>query len=158
MTWITDKPDAIPLTQLFANACRLATWQLRAHIEKIGIHSGQGRVLAHLHEHDNVPQWKIARAMNSSPAAITNILQRMERDGWIVRTRDTSDQRIVRIQLSEKARKFEEEIKKTFMEIDKEICSIYTQEERAELRRLLLKLNERFSKNDESSTGSSIDG
>ena len=158
MPWTTDNPDTMPLAQLFANACRLATWRLRVHIEKIGIHSGQGRVLAHLHGHDNVPQWKIARAMNASPAAVTSILQRMERDRWIVRTRDPFDQRIVRIQLSEKAKKFEEEIKKTFAEIEEEISSIYTQEERAELRRLLLKLNERFSKDDESPNGSTIDG
>ena len=156
MTWNAFGPDEMPLAQLFANACRLATWRLRVHIEKIGIHSGQGRVLAYLHGHDNVPQWEIAHAMNTSPAAITSILQRMERDGWIIRTRDAADQRIVRIRLSEKARKLEEEIKNTFMEIEEEISSIYTQEERTELRRLLLKLNERFPKDDKSTLGSAI--
>ncbi len=158
MGWNDKNPDEMPLAQLFANACRLATWRLRTHIEKIGIHSGQGRVLVHLHQHDNVPQWRIAEAMNSSPAAITSILKRMERDGWITRTRDPNDQRTVRIRMSDKARKLEEEIKNTFMEIEEEISSIYTQEERAELRRLLLKLNERFSKDDKSTLESTIAG
>ncbi|HDL86689.1 MAG TPA: MarR family transcriptional regulator, partial [Candidatus Acetothermia bacterium] len=118
---------------------------------------GQGRVLVHLREHDNVPQWRIARAMKTSPAAITSILKRMERDGWITRTRDPNDQRTVRIRMSDKARALEEEIQGTFVQIEEEISSIYTQEERAELRRLLLKLNERFSEDDESSAGSTID-
>ena len=157
MDWNGNDPDKMLLGQLFANACRLATWRLRVHIEKIGIHSGQGRVLAHLHAGDNVPQWKLAQAMRSSPAAVTNILQRMERDGWITRTRDTSDQRLVLIRLTDKARKLESEVKNTFMEIEEEISSIYTQEERKELRRLLLKLNDRFSKGDEPSKNITVD-
>lgn len=95
--------------------------------------------------------------MKTSPAAITSILKRMERDGWITRTRDPNDQRTVRIRMSDKARALEEEIQGTFVQIEEEISSIYTQEERAELRRLLLKLNERFSEDDESSAGSTID-
>jgi len=157
MDWNCSNPYKMPLAQLFANACRLVTWRLRVHIERIGIHSGQGRVLVHLHGHDNVPQWRIAEAMNTSPAAITSILQRMERDGWITRTRDPKDQRTVRIRISDKARALEEEIQDTFLQIEEEISSIYTREERAELRRLLLKLNERFSKDDGSPPGSTID-
>jgi len=157
MDWNCNNPYKMSLAQLFANACRMATWRLRVHIEKIGIHSGQGRVLIHLHGHDNVPQWRIAEVMNTSPAAITSILQRMERDGWITRTRDPKDQRTVRIQISDKARALEEEIQGTFLQMEEEISSIYTQEERTELRRLLLKFDERFSKDDESPPGSTID-
>ena len=152
-----DNPDKMPLAQLFANSCRLATWRLRMHIEKIGIHSGQGRVLEHLHRHDNVPQWRIAEAMNTSPAAITSILKRMERDGWIIRTRDPKDQRTVRIRMSDKARALEEEVQGTFLQIEEEISSIYTQEERKQLRCLLLKLSERFSKDGKSQAESKFD-
>jgi len=154
MDWKADKPDEMPLAQLFANACRLATWRLRIHIEKIGIHSGQGRVLVHLHKQDNIPQWKIARAMHASPSAITSILQRMERDGWIIRTRDSKDQRMVRIRLSAKARALEEEIETTFTQIEEEISSIYTEEERAILRNLLLKLYCKFAESGDDSLDS----
>lgn len=149
MGWNGENPSEMPLAQLLANACRLATWRLRMHIERIGIHSGQGRVLVHLHRQDDVPQWRIAEAMNTSPAAITSILKRMERDGWIIRTRDPKDQRTVRIKMSDKARALEEDVQGTFLRIEEEICSIYTQEERQQLRSLLLKLSERFSKDDE---------
>ena len=157
MPWNITKPEEMPLAKLLANACRLATWRVRVHIEKIGIHPSQGRVLVHLHEHDNVPQWRIAKEMHASPAAVTSILQRMERDGWIIRARDPQDQRTVRISLSDRARALEEEMKCTFGQIEEEISSIYTKEEQVELRRLLLKLNERFSKDDESPLGCAID-
>jgi len=149
MDWNEENPNEMPLAQLLANACRLATWRLRTYIERIGIHSGQGRVLVHLHGQDNVPQWKIAEAMNTSPAAITSILKRMERDGWIIRARDPNDQRTVRIRMSDKARALEENVQGTFMQIEEEISAIYTQEERQQLRHLLVKLSKRLSKDDE---------
>ncbi len=149
MNWNEENPSEMPLAQLLANACRLATWRLRTYIERIGIHSGQGRVLVHLHGQDNVPQWRIAEAMNTSPAAITSILKRMERDGWIIRARDPNDQRTVRIRMSDKARALEEDVQGTFMQIEEEISAIYTQEERQQLRHLLVKLSEHLSKNDE---------
>ncbi len=149
MNWNEENPSEMPLAQLLANACRLATWRLRTYIERIGIHSGQGRVLVHLHGQDNVPQWKIAEAMNTSPAAITSILKRMERDGWIIRARDPNDQRTVRIRMSDKARALEEDVQGTFMQIEEEISAIYTQEERQQLRHLLVKLSKRLSKDDE---------
>ncbi|HEX32768.1 MAG TPA: MarR family transcriptional regulator, partial [Candidatus Acetothermia bacterium] len=146
MDWNEENPNEMPLAQLLANACRLATWRLRTYIERIGIHSGQGRVLVHLHGQDNVPQWRIAEAMNTSPAAITSILKRMERDGWIIRARDPNDQRTVRIRMSDKARALEENVQGTFMQIEEEISAIYTQEERQQLRHLLVKLSKRLSK------------
>ncbi|MCD6135931.1 MarR family transcriptional regulator [Candidatus Bipolaricaulota bacterium] len=149
MDWNEENPNEMPLAQLLANACRLATWRLRTYIERIGIHSGQGRVLVHLHGQDNVPQWRIAEAMNTSPAAITSILKRMERDGWIIRARDPNDQRTVRIRMSDKARALEENVQGTFMQIEEEISAIYTQEERQQLRHLLVKLSKRLSKDDE---------
>ncbi len=149
MNWNEENPSEMPLAQLLANACRLATWRLRTYIERIGIHSGQGRVLVHLHGQDNVPQWRIAEAMNTSPAAITSILKRMERDGWIIRARDPNDQRTVRIRMSDKARALEEDVQGTFMQIEEEISAIYTQEERQQLRHLLVKLSEHLSKNAE---------
>jgi DNA-binding MarR family transcriptional regulator len=151
MPWNTD-PHDMPLAQLFANVCRLATVRLRSHIERIGLHSSQGRVLVHLHQQDDVPQWRIARAMNTSPAAMTSILQRMERDGWITRRRDPHDQRTVRIKLSEKAKALEDDVRAAFMQIEEEMSSAYTDEEKRELHHLLLKLHDKFSAHEDEST------
>ncbi len=146
MAWNSTEPVDMSLSELLANVCRLAALRIRVCIEKIGIHPAQGRILVSLHGRENVPQWKIAKEMNASPAAVTSILQRMERDGWITRTRDQNDQRTVRISPSEKARALEEKAKSSFRLIDKEISSIYSQTERDVLRDLLVKLHDNIEK------------
>lgn len=150
MAWSTNEPADMSLSELLATVCRLAALRLRVCIEKIGIHPAQGRILVNLYGRDNVPQWKIAEEMNASPAAVTSILQRMERDGWITRTRDQNDQRTVLISPSKKARALAEEAKSTFKLIDKEISSIYSQTERDILHDLLLRLHNNIEKNNES--------
>lgn len=148
MDWDTDDAENMPLGRLLLQVCRFVGSRLRLHIEKIGLHPSQGRVLVHLHRHDNIPQWKIARALHASPAAVTSLLQRLERDGWITRTRDSDDQRIVRISLSDKARAAEDKMQKTFQETEDELSVIYSKEERETLHRLLMKLHTHLAPHD----------
>lgn len=141
-------PEQLPLGHLLAQVCRLASGRVRAHMEKIGLHRGQGFVLMHLWRRDGVAQREIACAMQISPATMTNMLQRMEQAGWILRERDSGDQRIVRVHLTDKAKSLQAEAEETFREIEEEFASIYTEEERATLKRLLLKLHGRFAPHD----------
>ncbi len=145
MPWNTTDPAEMSLVRLLTNVCRLAALRGRAYVEKTGISSTQGQVLIILHGRRNVPQSKIAKEMNASPAAVTSVLQRMERDGWITRTRDHKDQRMVRISPSRKAEKLQEEVKRAFKLIEKEICSLYSEAERDILRNLLLRLNDNMA-------------
>lgn len=134
--------------QLLAQVCRISGHHLRMHMERIGLHRGQGFALVHLWHHDRIPQRELSRAMHISPASVTNMLQRMERDGWITRERDESDQRIVRVSLTDKAKKLRSEARKVFHEMEAELSSIYTEEEKETLHRLLMKLHDRFAPDD----------
>jgi|GEM_PF-218744 MarR family transcriptional regulator, organic hydroperoxide resistance regulator len=131
--------------QLLAQVCRITGHRVRGHMEKIGIHRGQGFALIHLWHKDGMPQRDLARSMHISPASVTNMLQRMERDGWIERRRDEADQRIVRVFAADKATKMRVEAKRVFREIEDELNSVYTPEEQATLKQLLMKLHNRFA-------------
>ena len=93
-----------------------------------------------------MPQRDLARSMHISPASVTNMLQRMERDGWIERKRDDADQRVVRVFAADKAKKMRVEAKQVFRDIEDELNSVYTPEEQATLKQLLMKLHDRFAK------------
>ena len=134
--------------QLLAQVCRLAGHRLRVHMEKIGLHKGQGFALIHLWHHEGIPQRELSRAMHISPASVTNMLQRMERDGLIARERDREDQRVVRVFLTDKAKAMRKEARKVFHQMEAELSSIYTDEEKATLHRLLMKLHDRFAPDD----------
>ncbi len=134
--------------QLLAQVCRMSGHRLRGHMEKIGLHRGQGFALIHLWHNDGMSQRDLSRSMHISPASVTNMLQRMERDGWIERKRDETDQRVVRVYLTAKAEATRIQAKRAFREMEDELGSVYTEEEQSALKRLLTKLYEHYAPGD----------
>jgi len=131
--------------QLLAQVCRLTGHHLRTHMEKLGLHRGQGFALIHLWHNDGVPQRDLAEAMHIRPASATNMLQRMERDGWIERKRDDEDQRVVRVFITAKAKNLRDQAETVFAQMEDELNAVYTKEEQKTLRSLLMKLHDRFA-------------
>ena len=137
--------EEMTVGQLLAQVCRMSGHRLRGHMEKIGLHRGQGFALIHLWHNDGMSQRDLARSMHISPASVTNMLQRMERDGWIERKRDEADQRVVLVYLTAKANKTRIEAKRVFQEMEDALNSVYTAEEQSTLKRLLMKLHDSFA-------------
>ena len=143
------KPDQeMSVGQLLAQVCRMSGHRLQGHMHKIGLHRGQGFALIHLWHNDGMPQRDLSRSMHISPASVTNMLQRMERDGWIERKRDETDQRVVRVYLTVKAKETRIQAKRVFQEMEDALNSIYTSEEQSTLKRLLTKLHDHFAPGD----------
>jgi len=143
------KPEGMTVGQLMAQVCRMTGARLRLHMEKLGLHRGQGFALVHLWHHDGVPQHELSRAMHVSPASITNMLQRMERDGWIDRVRDEADQRVVRVFLTEKSEGLRKKAESVFCEMEADFAAVYSTEEQDTLKRLLMKLHAHFAQDHE---------
>ena len=139
------QPGELSVGQLLAQVCRLTGHHLRTHMEKLGLHRGQGFALMHLWHNDGVPQRELAEAMHIRPASATNMLQRMERDGWIERARDERDQRLVRVFLTKKAKSLRKKAREAFRQMEEELSAVYTKEEQETLHRLLMKLHDRFA-------------
>ncbi len=142
------RAEELTVGQLLSQVCRMTGHRLKCHMEQIGLHKGQGFALVHLWHDDGIPQHELARAMHLSPASVSNMLQRMERDGWIRRKRDPDDQRVVRVFITEKAKKMRREAGAAFRQVEDEFSAVYTDEERVTLHRLLLKLHDRFAADD----------
>jgi len=144
-----DSKRGLTVGQLLSQVCRLTGHHLRSHMVKLGLHRGQGFALMHLWHHDGVPQHELARAMHIRPASVTNMLQRMERDGWISRERDAEDQRLVRVFTTDKAKGLQKQAGRVFRQMEEELSAIYTEEEQATLRALLRKLHDHLVPNAE---------
>lgn len=80
------------------------------------------------------------RARNST---VTGIIDRMEREGLVVRERSTQDRRVVYIRLTSKGRKLAEEIPVEPMEIFRSALECLTASETRELVRILGKVARR---------------
>jgi len=114
-------------------------------LQEFGLYHAQGMILFHLWREDGVAQNVLAQALNITPPTATNTLQRMERNGWVRRRRDKTDQRIVRVYLTEKAGALHEEVRNTFRALDQELTAVLSENERNILVASLLKVHHHLS-------------
>jgi len=140
-----QNPRKTTLGHLLGNVSRLVGGRMRMRLQEFGLYHGQGMILFHLWREDGVAQNVLAQALNITPPTATNTLQRMERNGWIRRRRDKTDQRIVRVYLTEKARELHEEVRNTFRELDRELTAVLSKNERNNLVASLLKVHHHLS-------------
>ena len=101
-----------------------------------------GWILAYLYEcrDREVFQRDVERAFSITRSTVTNILQLMEKKGYIRRVGVPQDARLTRLVLTEEGAKAHQQIILSFRQTDQFISSLLTEEENAELLRLLNKL------------------
>ena len=80
------------------------------------------------------------RAQNST---VTGIVDRMEREGLVVRTRSATDRRVVHIQLTEKGAELASEVKVEPIAIFRDALASLSRDEMRDLLRILTKLAQR---------------
>ncbi len=98
-----DELDRFPtarITRLARKLRRRFDEQLAPH----GLTSVQFGLLNRLASSDGLVQAELSRRMAIEPATLTGILQRLERDGWLRRSCDAGNRRLLRVWLTDKAR------------------------------------------------------
>lgn len=83
---------------------------LRNRLKGTGVSQVQYRALAHLMAIGPLSQSELADRLFITPATAVRLVDRMERDGWVVRERDLNDGRIKRVVPSKKAIKIWKDI------------------------------------------------
>ena len=103
-----------------------------------------GWIIEYLYRHRNTPvfQRDIEREFSITRSTVTNILQLMERKGYIERRSVPQDARLKQLVLTEEGVHFHENTILSFKQTDDYVASLLTEEENAELLRLLNKLRD----------------
>lgn len=78
--------------------------RFRPHLKRHGLTEQQWRVLRVLEDGDEVEIGRIARLTSILGPSLTGVLERMERDGLVVRSRSGTDQRRVTVRLTQRSR------------------------------------------------------
>ena len=86
---------------------------------------------------DWLTQYELARHTHLTPPTVSVTLQKMERDGYIVREPDESDMRQMRVTLTEKGLAVDQANRRKAAEIEEQAAQGLTEEEVGELLRLL---------------------
>ena len=101
--------------------------------------SGQ-LILIELSKRDGRTQLDLSEAVHLKPPTVSVALQKLERDGYVIRQPDEYDLRATRVFLTEKGRELDRKIREGIREQEDRITACLTDEESETLVRLLLKL------------------
>lgn len=98
-------------------------------VKALGIHPGQLPILKLLMHERGLSQKEIAKRLCLSPPSVTMSIQRMEKAGMVSRSQDEKDQRVSRIDLTEKGKKYTDEIEKIFEKNEKKLRQGFSEAE-----------------------------
>lgn len=108
-------------------------------LKEENIHPRQMPLLIHLNKCEGCTQKELADKMQIKPSTLNVMIGRMEKNGYIEKKQDEKDSRKSRIFFTEKGRMISKKCKGRFKMIQKNLENYFTQEEQAELKRLLNK-------------------
>lgn len=130
-------PDSPPMRAvgLFIRLMRRHHACVERRIGSLGIHHSQHRVLVHLARRGGEPpsQKELAERLGVSPAAVTTLLQRLEKEGYISRAITDEDNRRHEIRITERGLAKVLEGREIFESIDHAMFEGFSEEEMATL-------------------------
>ena len=140
--------ENIPVQMLVYQILHLTTYRAERLLEKYDLKRGQAGILFVLEEHSNISQRELADLLSVKPPTITSGLKKMEKLGYIVRTPDQEDRRVLRLQNTEKGTACVEKIRETMKEMEQIMYRGLSREEVLLLRRLLMQIRDNFFENE----------
>ena len=129
----------------FKNAMTLQRRLMMRLLADEETHPAQAGCLHVLARQDGLSQSELAEKLHVSRPTATTMLQKMEASGVIERRPDEHDQRLLRIYLTETGKALVTRIESVFAQLINSGVGPMTENDRAELRRLLGVLNENLT-------------
>ncbi len=133
----TSQPLSDTIGYLLAHICKLHRQRAGVLLGELGLHVGQEMLLHVLWNNEGITQTELADHLLLQPATVTNALKRMERNGLVERRRDTEDQRVSRVYVTQQGRNIEGAIHDKWNQLEEQSFATLNDEERLLLRRLL---------------------
>ena len=159
--WRKEQPrlDTSPVAVIarIGRAGALLDRELNANFGRFGLNRSSWDVLASLRRvgapYRRSPT-ELYRALMRTSGGMTHLVDRLERDGLVERVADPEDRRCLLVGLTRKGRALVSRVGPSHLETERRLLATLTQEEQAELarllRKLLIPLEDRFSRDDDS--------
>ncbi|HKS43906.1 MAG TPA: MarR family transcriptional regulator [Amycolatopsis sp.] len=128
------------LLTLFRRAHKLLSAASDEAMSRHGVRLGQNLVLEVLWAEDGLTPGELATRLHVTTPTIVNTATRMEKAGLVVRRRDPTDARLVRVYLTEEAKAAQDPIQRARGELERHATATLTEEERDHLRNALAKI------------------
>ena len=135
----------IETAQLLAQFSQMYRTEIDTAMESVGMFRGQAMLLCTLVKRDGMSQTEIAEQLSVQGATITNMLQRMEESGLVVRHRDADDNRLVRVFITKEGKEKESAITQQLSEFEETVLHGISQKDRVTLQQLIWQMIENIS-------------
>ena len=120
--------------------CRLHHAHIHNTLEGMGVYRGQPPLLFFLIENDGSTHRELAEFLHVTPATVSNMVKRMEKNGLVVRMADLHDERVSRVFITDQGRRISEDIERVFAQIEAEIIKGFTVEETEQMKNYLQRI------------------
>ena len=127
------------------DVARLLRWEFERRAQAVGLTRSQWSVIVLLLREDGAHQRDLAGMSDVTPITMSGLLQRLERDSWVVRTNDPADRRAKRIFLNAKIKPVLEKILMVVKEVRATALNGLSDVERAQLICLMLRVRHNMS-------------
>ena len=118
----------------------------KGRYQEFDLNRSQAAILFTLHRRKSISQKELARELNMTAPSITSAIQKMEREKYITRETDKSDQRVMRLTLAERGKACIQSVKNVGERMDEIIQGGMSLEEQLLFRRLILQVKDNLEK------------
>jgi DNA-binding MarR family transcriptional regulator len=131
-----------PVGYALAHAARAHRADLQRRLALLGLHLGQELIVVDLHENPESTQAELVARIGVEQPTIANAISRMERSGFVERTRDESDRRLTRLRLSARGEQAVESVVAAWRDADENSTRRLSAAKRRQLVDLLHQIGE----------------
>lgn len=125
---------------LVNHMARIFAQELGARIRPLGLNIGTFPALLELWEEDGLTQKQLVARLAIEQATMANTLNRMERDGLVIRRKDPSDGRAQQVWLTEQARSLQAPATAAAEAVNADLLSGLSPTEREQLTGLMTRI------------------
>ncbi|CAM5333777.1 MarR family winged helix-turn-helix transcriptional regulator [Streptomyces avidinii] len=129
-----------PVSHAISRVARLHRIAAGRVLRDLGLHPGQEFLMMHLWDSGAVRQSELIKAVGLDPSTVTKMLQRLEQSGHVRRRPDPADRRASLVEATDASCGLLVEVRRAWGELERQTLDGLDAAERAELTRLLGKV------------------
>ena len=123
---------------------------MKSFLDMFGITVIQFKILSVISEKGNIPIGELSNRTIMDAGNMSSMCKKLEKNGYLVRTRNLKDERVVEVSLTDKAKDMITKLDSLFDERFKNFFENENDEDLEVILRVLKKLSERFTQMNES--------
>lgn len=126
-----------PLLRLLALVTRRLEQGLEERLRPLGVNVGEAWFLLALLEDGEERTTALARRLGMTFSTMTQLVDRLERAGWVLRRHDPLDRRAVRLRLSARGRRLALQVSRLLAALERRLSREISHKHRAAFERVL---------------------